>query len=98
MNNNHKTTLALFFAGWAAMCLACSGGGGPVECDEQCRKEQRRAGMPKDGDAVMAEGAAQPGTLRLPPSAPPEIVYPDGTKQDAGAVRIVKLPPAGGKR
>lgn len=67
-------------------------------CDEQCRKEQRRAGMPKDGDAVMAEGAAQPGTLRLPPSAPPEIVYPDGTKQDAGAVRIVKLPPAGGKR
>lgn len=70
----------------------------PVECDEQCRKEQRRAEMPKDGDAVMAEGAAQPGTLRLPLNASPEIVYPDGTKQDAGAVRIVKLPPAGGKR
>lgn len=26
-NNNHTTTLALFFAGWAVMCLACSGGG-----------------------------------------------------------------------
>ncbi len=69
----------------------------PTFCDEHCMREKRQqVRQPKDGDTVMAEGAARAGKLSQPKDAPPEIIYPDGTRQDAGTIRMVVIP--GGER